>query len=292
MPRNNRTYPPISERFWKNVEKRSDDECWPWKGCVSGSGYGHLSVKGKPNVSTRLSLMIAGVDVPVGASVRHMCDVNYPPGDTSYRLCVNPRHLVVGTAKENSRDCLDRGRAPNAKLTRAIADDIRAERASGVTSAEIALKHGISESAVHYIICNRSWVDDKPKTLSVRKAGMYRMPHSVWLKADDGMLRCKNCGDLWDGTGEPPWGCKIRYPNPASIPAGSWTVERHGGRVSDAWRVCAWGTELDAGECFAKLQGVVRQGGIRIVDPSGAVRSTWELPFKRPNPFGNRWRTG
>jgi hypothetical protein len=43
-------------------------------------------------------------------SVLHTCDQHYANNDVSYRQCVNPDHLWLGTAQDNIRDAMKKGR--------------------------------------------------------------------------------------------------------------------------------------------------------------------------------------
>ncbi len=42
--------------------------------------------------------------------VLHDCDQNYDNNDISYRQCVNPNHLFLGTVRDNIQDCIKKGR--------------------------------------------------------------------------------------------------------------------------------------------------------------------------------------
>ena len=42
--------------------------------------------------------------------VLHDCDQNYENNDISYRQCVNPDHLFLGTVRDNIQDCIRKGR--------------------------------------------------------------------------------------------------------------------------------------------------------------------------------------
>lgn len=91
----------LESRFWGKVEKTS--RCWNWKGCKDKNGYGSIFVK-SPNKTMsvhRLSFKLANGFLPRKLDVCHTCD---NPG------CVNPKHLWVGTAKENIQDCIKKKR--------------------------------------------------------------------------------------------------------------------------------------------------------------------------------------
>jgi hypothetical protein len=56
-----------------------------------------------------------------------------------------------------------------------------------------------------------------------------------------------------------------------------WQVLRHGGRGSDEWRSVHKAAEPEKAQArFAKLKANLRQGGLALLDPSGAqVAYTW-----------------
>lgn len=55
-----------------------------------------------------------------------------------------------------------------------------------------------------------------------------------------------------------------------------WQVQRHSGRNNGAWRTLYDGNEDRARRQFAAVALNLRQGGVLLVDPNGAmVDSTW-----------------
>lgn len=61
----------------------------------------------------RFSAMISGKwsEAEVNEySVLHHCDQYYENNDISYRQCVNPDHLWLGTVRDNIQDCIKKGR--------------------------------------------------------------------------------------------------------------------------------------------------------------------------------------
>lgn len=86
--------------------------------------------------------------------VCHRCD---NPG------CFNPRHLFVGSQKDNMRDCRNKGRHAHgetsyAKLTE---DDVRRIRRTfvpGVTLiTNVAKKYAVSSQAINNLLRGKSW---------------------------------------------------------------------------------------------------------------------------------------
>jgi len=80
---------------------------------------------------------------------------------------VNPSHLFLGTAAENTADMFSKGRnadlrgekASSAKLTEPQVRAIRAEFAAGGRyHREIAARFGVDTSTVNNIVNRRTWV--------------------------------------------------------------------------------------------------------------------------------------
>jgi len=86
-------------RFFDKVSY--SDDCWEWTGGVSGSGYGVFSLKGKARSSHRVSYDFFYEEDCEGMNVCHDCD---------NKLCINPFHLFLGTAKDNIQDMVSKNR--------------------------------------------------------------------------------------------------------------------------------------------------------------------------------------
>ena len=96
----------VEQRFWAGVDRRGDDECWPWRSAVKYKyGYGSLVVEGRNRKATQISWELFNKrPFPAGTMACHSCD--YPP-------CVNPRHIWPGTAQDNLQDAQAKGRLNN-----------------------------------------------------------------------------------------------------------------------------------------------------------------------------------
>lgn len=84
---------PLAERLWPRVEKT--ETCWIWRGHVSTSGYGGISVDGTWHTIKRVHRVVYELlvgPIPDGLQIDHLCRV---------RACVNPLHLEPVTPKVN-----------------------------------------------------------------------------------------------------------------------------------------------------------------------------------------------
>lgn len=141
-----------ADTFWLNVQRGTDDECWPWlRPPTPGTGYGQARVAGRHLLAHRLAWSFTHGPVPLGMFVLHKCDV---------RLCVNPNHLFLGTQADNVRDMIAKGRQAvgaatrSTPLTDALVREMRTLRAAGTPHRDLCNRFGVSEPTVSRI-CNR-----------------------------------------------------------------------------------------------------------------------------------------
>ena len=73
-----------------------EDSCTLWQGAKNKAGYGITWFKNKWAYAHR-----AVVNATKGEVVRHTCD---------NPSCVNPKHLVIGSHKDNSMDMVEKQR--------------------------------------------------------------------------------------------------------------------------------------------------------------------------------------
>lgn len=139
--------------FHEHLRHITPDEngCWLWPGVIDPNGYGHASLNGERYWAHRLSYMHHHGTIPDGALVCHHCDV---------RRCINPGHLFLGTAADNTADMVSKKRhrfgeqAPNAKLTEA---NVRAILADTRSHEAISAEYGISSPTISEIKKRRTW---------------------------------------------------------------------------------------------------------------------------------------
>lgn len=92
---------PVHIRFWNHVDKKGENECWPWLGSTA-SGYGQFNLGSNIfDRGHRLAWKYTNGEIPDGLYVLHKCD---------NRRCCNPNHLFLGTQKDNIQDAIRKGR--------------------------------------------------------------------------------------------------------------------------------------------------------------------------------------
>lgn len=152
------------QRFWKKVEIYDCQECWPWKSKPGKRGYGQIfSGTGFGPIGAHVaSYMINVGPIPKGLHVCHTCD---------NKLCVNPKHLWLGTNAQNHEDKDRKGRHgytgvlgerhPRATLTDAVVIQIKREIAARpgdrTLFREMRDRFGVSKAVFYNIRGGGSW---------------------------------------------------------------------------------------------------------------------------------------
>ena len=89
--------------------------CWDWKGLINCNGYGMFTFCGLRILAHRFAYEKYVKPIPAGLFVLHKCD---------RPVCVNPDHLFAGTAKDNSADCIAKGRNKNPPVMRGMQNNL------------------------------------------------------------------------------------------------------------------------------------------------------------------------
>jgi len=147
--------PSVDERFWRGVEIRGQDECWPRPGNANSRGYGRFHVSHRVFMrSNRMAWILTKGQIPPGQKVLHSCD--NPP-------CVNPRHLFLGSDLDNALDRNRKGRQARgerqgaAKLTEDGVREIRRAVEAGESQRAIARRLGVVQAQVSRVHLRKSW---------------------------------------------------------------------------------------------------------------------------------------
>jgi hypothetical protein len=173
------------ERFLSFLDRRGDDECWPWIGnCDPNDGRGHFSLHRKTFLAPRIACYLAWHVDPGDRLACHTRDCNNPN-------CCNPRHLYLGTRKDDARDRVATGRQgcgrrPAAKLNEAQVAEIRRRYANGsITQATLAGEYGVSVSAISLLLNYKTWADVPATSVTDTSASDVPTPHSITGKGLD-----------------------------------------------------------------------------------------------------------
>jgi len=161
---------PHPDRFWSRVRITIAGECWLWMGALSANGYGVARLQnGKQTSAHRVAYFIETGRLP--EVVRHTCD---------NPRCVNPEHLRGGTQADNMQDMILKGRQAkdlnhpsqrgeqnhNARITSAIAAEIREAVALGFTQRELAKTYGVSKSTIWAVVHRKNWNTHAPALMA------------------------------------------------------------------------------------------------------------------------------
>lgn len=152
-----------AEYFWQKL-KKTENGCMIWTGSVLRTGYGQVKWQGKGYLAHRLAAYLAGIlptlekgkPGPGLTLVCHSCDV---------RLCCNPEHLWLGSAKENIQDAAAKGRMRgrpgeehhNAKLKLEDVAEIRWLAKEGAAHKDLSAMFGVTRRHIHRIANDCQW---------------------------------------------------------------------------------------------------------------------------------------
>jgi hypothetical protein len=142
---------PIQERFWRHADKSGD--CWLWTAHRVPNGYGKFMLRGAGMWAHRIAWELTHGPIPSGMHVCHRCDVP---------SCVNPAHLFLGTATDNQRDSVAKGRhirgerVGGHRLSENDVKQIRAMRGL-LTQGQIAANCGVSQTLVSAVLRGKVW---------------------------------------------------------------------------------------------------------------------------------------
>lgn len=129
----------LEQEFWRRVEKRGPDECWPWQGTRHDQGYGTFMYKGVRYRASHVAYWIRTGQWPEHLGC-HTCD--NPP-------CANPAHIWDGTYVQNAQDMIAKGRGIGIAPDR---EKVIALRKTGMSGADIAAELGCAGSTIGKIL--------------------------------------------------------------------------------------------------------------------------------------------
>lgn len=148
------------ERFWRKVDRKGIDDCWPWIAGTTGRGdYGKIKYNDIVFNAHRISWILIYGDIPIGMSVLHRCDNG---------LCQNPNHLFLGTQYDNIQDRTKKDRSfkpkgeknVKVKLSKDQVNEIRKRYNNGESSKDLGKEYDVTTNQILLIIDNKCWTDE------------------------------------------------------------------------------------------------------------------------------------
>ena len=137
--------------------------CWEWRGRVKPDGYGVIDMGTKAARAHRVAYEVWVGPITDESFACHRCD--NPP-------CMNPKHIFLGKALDNSDDCREKARIAHGekhylfKLTDIQVQEIRDKYASGMyLQRELAKEYGVVRQSIGKIVRgqNRKFVTGVPR---------------------------------------------------------------------------------------------------------------------------------
>jgi hypothetical protein len=140
-------------KFYSKVTIPNENGCMEWVGAKNSNGYGHFINRFRKTIKAhRYSYQLSYGSIPDGMNVLHGCD---------NPLCVCPIHLFLGTLKENTHDCINKGRFTRGdkrgehngqhKLNSSMVIEIRKRLSSGERVSSLAREIGVSHFCISAI---------------------------------------------------------------------------------------------------------------------------------------------
>lgn len=133
-------------RWWFYVDRRSDDECWPWTAYCDENGYGIFWDGQKITKAHRWGYEHYIEPIPDGLVPDHTChdpEVCRLGTECPHRRCANYNHLEPVTNRENTL------RGASTKLADADLPALLARWRSGSGIDSLAAEIGMDKGALH-----------------------------------------------------------------------------------------------------------------------------------------------
>lgn len=128
--------------------------CWIWCGASLPKGYGLLCNtynRKYPIRAHRASWIVNNGPIPKGLHVLHTCDTP---------ACINPRHLYLGTNKDNVKDREKKGRGHRGErhcFSKLTEQNVMSILQDSRPQCEIAAHYGVKHNTISNIKTGTSW---------------------------------------------------------------------------------------------------------------------------------------
>jgi hypothetical protein len=150
-------YSPMSDNWHSVFDGKyviDNNGCYYWLNGKHRKGYGLLYYENKAYSAHRLSYRLFYGDFNTARFVCHKCD---------NPSCINPEHLFLGTAKDNSQDMVKKRRScfgerqNNGKLKEADVKEIRELLCYGYTQKWLAECYNVDSTNICLINTHKIW---------------------------------------------------------------------------------------------------------------------------------------
>ncbi len=156
------------ERFWSKVDKKGEDDCWNWTAMKNKKRYGNFTVNIRTIQVHRYSYELTYGKIPEGVNVCHKCD---------NKLCVNPKHLFLGTQKDNMEDMVKKGRSlkgeknNSSKLTdKDIIEIIEMYKNKSIPVKTISQKYNVNYQTIREICRGLRWKHINSENIKIKRS--------------------------------------------------------------------------------------------------------------------------
>lgn len=144
----------MKQKILDNI-KVSESGCWEWQRSLFRTGYGRVRFEGKSCSVHRVAYKVFKGEIPADLCVMHSCD---------NRKCCNPAHLSLGTASDNMKDMVAKGRnhkvdnrgESNGKATLTV-ELVTAIYLDKRSHKEIAKEFNVAQSTVSRLKGGKRW---------------------------------------------------------------------------------------------------------------------------------------
>lgn len=156
------------EVLWSKVDKKGEDECWPWLGVLNHQGYGRVQIGDWQYYAHRVIFNLANPEQIDLKAPKQTDEKGFLLHTCDNPSCCNPKHLWVGTHRENMEDKVRKNRqkrfptdtGPRCKLTMTQAREARQLRKDGIPTRELAKRFGISLPSMKTLLAGKSYKEE------------------------------------------------------------------------------------------------------------------------------------
>lgn len=144
-------YKSLNDAIDRNT--RWNGDCFEWTGSLGNGGYGRFDFNKKRYRAHRVVYELKYGTIPKDKIIRHLC---HNP------KCCNPKHLALGTQKDNMQDMVKAKRSligenhPGVKLKECDVLEIRCNR-DGLTHRKFAEIYGVCKATITQILQRKIW---------------------------------------------------------------------------------------------------------------------------------------